>query len=195
MIEKYDLINIFFGDYQIKPILLSEYILNLLINFFFNALLYTDDVISNKYHNNGELDLIVTLTLSIASNIITSIICYYIKYSRGIEERIKNILEIKYRVSYYKNLRRLLLYLKIKFICFFISQLIITGICLYYIVIFGILYSCSQKSLIVNYCYSLVESIIISFAIALIILITRKIGLSCAIKEFYNTSKYINSKF
>ena len=98
-------------------------------------------------------------------------------------------------MPYYKNLRRLLLYLKIKFICFFISQLIITGICLYYIVIFGILYSCSQKSLIVNYCYSLVESIIISFAIALIILLTRKIGLSCAIKEFYNTSKYINSKF
>ena len=67
--------------------------------------------------------------------------------------------------------------------------------CIYYIVIFCIKYSCSQKSLIVNYCYSFIESIITSFAITTIIMITRKIGLSCANKELYNTSKYINSKF
>ena len=98
-------------------------------------------------------------------------------------------------MDYYRNLKRLILYLKIKFICFFISQLIIVSICVYYIVIFGVLYSCSQSSLIVNYCYSRVESIITSFAVTIIILITRKIGLSCSIKELYNTSKYIYSKF
>ena len=98
-------------------------------------------------------------------------------------------------MQYYKNYKRFLLYLKIKFICFFICQLIIISICLYYIVIFSILYSCSQGSLIVNYCYSLIESIITALAITLIILITRKIGLSYKIKELYNTSKYINSKF
>ena len=195
IIGKFDLINIFCYEHQIKSILFSEYVLNLLSNFFFNALLYSDDVVSNKYHNNGKLDLIVTLTLSILSNIITSIFCFYIKYSRGIDERINLVLEIKYRMHYYKNLKKLLLYLKIKFICFFITQLIIIVICLYYIVIFSVLYSCSQKSLIVNFCYSLVESIITSFGVTLIILITRKIGLSCSNKELYNTSKYINSKF
>ena len=195
IIDKFDLLNIFCNDHIIKLILIEEFLLNLLINFFFNALLYTDDVVSNKYHNNGELDIFVTLTLSILSNIVTSIFCYYIKYSRGIEERIKLITEIKYQPRCYKNIKRFLLYLRIKFICFFISQLIIVGICLYYIVIFCILYSRSQKSLIVNFCYSLVESIITSFGITIIILITRKIGLSCANKELYNTSKYINAKF
>ena len=195
IIEKLELISIFCYEYQIKSILLSEYILALLIDFFFNALLYSDDVVSNKYHNNGKLDIIVTLTLSILSNIISSILCFYIKYSRGIEERIKPILEIRHSMHYYKNMKRLLLYLKIKFICFFISELFITAICLYYIVIFCILYTCSQSSLIVNYCYSLIESIVTSFGISLIILITRKIGLSCPNKELYNTSKYINSKF
>ena len=66
---------------------------------------------------------------------------------------------------------------------------------MYYIIIFCILYSCSQKSLIINYCYSLVESLITSFGIALIILITRKIGLSCSNKNFYNISKFANYKF
>ena len=195
IIEKLEILNLFCNENKIRIILVSEYILSLLINFFFNALLYSDDVVSNKYHNNGKLDIIVTLTLSILSNIITSIFCYYIKYSRGIEEKIKVILEIRHNMDYYRNLKRLILYLKIKFICFFISQLIIVSICVYYIVIFGVLYSCSQSSLIVNYCYSRVESIITSFAVTIIILITRKIGLSCSIKELYNTSKYIYSKF
>ena len=135
------------------------------------------------------------MTLSILSNIVTSIFCYYIKYTRGIEERIKLITEIKNKMAFYRNIRQLLLYLRIKFICFFISQLIILFTCMYYVVIFCVKYSRSQRSLIVNYCYSLVESIITSFGIALIILITRKIGLSCSNKALYNTSKYINSKF
>ena len=195
IIDKLELISIFCSDYKLKVIIFAEYILGLLINFFFNSLLYTDDVVSNKYHNNGELDIIVTLTLSIISNIVTSIFIYYIKYSRGIEERIKLITEIKYKMNFYRNIKQLLLYLRIKFICFFISQIIIVFTCMYYIVIFCVKYSRSQKSLIVNYCYSLVESLITSFALTFIILITRKIGLSCSNKHLYNTSKYINSKF
>ena len=174
---------------------LVEYILSLLINFFFNALLYTDDVVSNKYHNNGELDIIVSLTLSILSNIITSIFCYYIKYTRGIEERISLILEMRYELYYYKNLKQLILFLKIKFLCFFICQLLVFWTCIYYIVIFCIKYAKSQESLIVNYAYSFIESLITSFAIAFIILVTRKIGLACLNKELYNTSKFINSRF
>ena len=195
IIEKLELISIYFYEYQIKSILLSEYILNLLTNFFFNALLYSDDVVSNKYHNNGKLDFAVSLVLSIVSNIITSIICYYVKYSRGIEDKVKLILEIKYKMPCYRNLRKFFKYLKMKFACFVITQFIIAFTCIYYTVIFCIKYSHSQKSLVVNYCYSLVESIIMSFGITTIILITRKIGLSCLNKELYNTSKYINSKF
>ena len=195
IVEKMELISIFFYEYKIKSILLSEYIIALLINFFFNALLYSDDVVSNKYHNNGKLDFAVSLLLSIISNIITSIICYYLKYSRGLEERIKLILEIKYEMHCYRNIQKFLKYLRIKLVCFVISQLIITGLCMYYIVIFCIIYSQSQKSLLVNYIYSILESIIISIGITTIILITRKIGLSCLNKKMYNTSKYINSKF
>jgi hypothetical protein len=195
IIEKLELVSILLSSSQLRIIFYVEYIIALLFNFFFNALLYSDEVISNKYHNNGKLDFIVSLTLSILSNIITSILFYFIKYSRGIEEKINLILELRYKTHFYRNFKKLLLFLRIKFIFFYISQLIIFGLCIYYLVIFCILYAKSQKSLLVNYFYSLIESIITSFAIALIILITRKIGLCCPNKEFYNVSKYINYKF
>ena len=195
IIEKLELISILCSKNHLKLILYLEYILALLINFFFNSLLYSDDVVSNKYHNNGKLDFIVTLTLSILSNIVTSIFFYFIKYSRGLEKKINLILERRYKIRYYRNIIKFMRHLEIKFICFYISQFLILSICMYYIVIFCILYSGSQRSLIINYCYSLVESIITSFAISFIILLTRKIGLSCQNKVSYNISKYINSKF
>ncbi len=42
IIQKLELIDIFCGGSKIKIILLGEYILSLLINFFINSLLYTD---------------------------------------------------------------------------------------------------------------------------------------------------------
>ena len=174
--------------------LFAEYILSLLINFFFNALLYSDEVVSHKYHNNGELDFFVSLALSILSNIITSIICSSLRYSTGLDEKIDLILEIKYDKHYFINIKKFYLYLKIKFIFFFIGQIIIFATCIYYIEIFCVKYYCSQISLITNYSYSFIESIIASFSFALIIAFTRKIGLCCANKYLYNTSKFINSK-
>ena len=195
IIDKLEFISILFSNNKIKIILFAEYIMSLLINFFFNALLYSDEVVSNKYHNNGELDFLVSLLLSILSNVITSIFCYYLKYSNGVEERINLILDLRNDFHFYRNLMFFLSRLKLKFICFYIFQLIIFWGIMYYIVIFCVLYSCSQTSLIINYCYSLVESIITSIVISLIILVTRKIGIICKNKNFYNISKYINKKF
>ena len=122
LFEKLELIHVLFGENTIKLILINEYILSLLINFFFNTLLYSDEVISNKYHNNGELDFIVTLILSLLSNIKSSIICFYIKYSKGIEERFEFISEIKYHEHYIRNVNKYFRYLKIKFIFFFFKR-------------------------------------------------------------------------
>ena len=195
IIEKIEIINLFCGKEKIKIILICEYLLSFLFNFFFNAFLYSDEVVSNKYHNNGELDIFVTLLLSILSNIITSIFCYYINYSKGIEERAELIQEIRIEFHYLKNVSIFIKYLKLKFIFFFICEIILISGCFYYIVIFCIVYSRSRNSLMINYIYSLVEGLITSIAISIIILITRKIGLSFLNKYLYNASKYINNKF
>ena len=67
--KKIELINLYNSDGTFKEIKICQYILSLLIDFFFNTLLYSDEVISNKYHNNGKLDFIVTLVVSLLSNI------------------------------------------------------------------------------------------------------------------------------
>ena len=195
IIQKLELINLYCGKEKIKIILVNEYILSLLFNFFINALLYSDEIVSQKYHNNGELDIIVTLFLSLLSNVVTSIICYYVKYSKGIEERYDYIMEIKIKNDYLRNMRIFFKYLKLKFVCFFLCEIIIISGCFYYIVIFCIVYSKSKGSLMVNYLTSLLEGLITSIAITIVILVTRKIGLACFNQYFYNTSKYINNKF
>ena len=195
LIQKLELINLFISNEKVKIILICEYILSLLINFLFNALLYSDEVISNKYHNNGELDIIVTLLLSISSNIITSVICFYVNYSKGIDERCELIMTIKNEYSYLRNIISFYKYLRIKFIFFVICELLIILSSFYYIVIFFIIYSYSIGSLIINYLTSLFESFLTSIIISIIIASTRKIGLVFLIKELYNTSNYINKYF
>ena len=195
LITKLELINLCCSKSTIKIILIIEYILSLLINFFFNTLLYSDEIVSHKYHNNGQLDIIVTLVLSLLSNIITSIIFYYIKYSKGIEERADLIKELKIKDYYINNVNIFYKYLRIKFVFFFLGEIMVIACCYYYIVIFCIIYSKSRESLVVNYLSSLVEGLVTSVAISILVLITRKIGLSCFNKHFYNVSKYINNRF
>ena len=193
--EKLEIFNIFCGEKKLKVMLLSEFILSFLVNFFFNTLLYSDEVVSNKYHNNGNLDLIVTIVLSLLSNVITSIVCYYINYSKGIDERWELITELKIKKYFIKNAEIFFKYLKIKFIVFIIIEIVLIALCYYYIVIFNIVYSRSRGSLIINYLTSLLEAFITSIGITVIILVTRKIGLACLNKHIYNASKYINNKF
>ena len=195
IIQKLEIINLFISDEKVKLMIICEYILSLQFNFFFNALLYSDEVISNKYHNNGELDFVITLTLSISSNIISSIVCYYVNYSKGLDERYDLIMTIKSQYYYLKNIIIFFKYLKIKFIYFAICELLIICTSFYYVVIFFIIYSKSIGSLILNYFTSLFESFLTSIVITIIIVSTRKIGLTFLCKELYNTSKYINNYY
>ena len=78
---KINIISIIFfpEEFTHKSLTLSIYSLEFLFSFFMNALLYTDNIASERYHNNGKLDLFTSIFLSIISNIISSIIMYLIK--------------------------------------------------------------------------------------------------------------------
>ena len=196
IIQKLEIINILFcSNSKFKLILISQNILSLLINFFFNTLLYSDDVISNKYHNNGSLDYIATLSLSLLSNIITSIITHYLNYAKHLEETFEYIKEIKIRFFYFFNFFKFFKILKIKFFLFLINQIFVASCCFYYIIIFFILYTCTISSLMISYLTSLLESFITSIVITIIITFLRKISFTCSNRNIYNTSKYINEKF
>ena len=194
-LQKIDIINIIQSKYKLHFILFSQFLTLFIINIFFNTLLYSNEIISKKYHNNGELDFLVTLILTLLSNIITSIISFYLNYPKGIEDRIELIKEIKNEYYYIFNITKLIKYIKIKFIIFFICEIIILFICLYYISIFFIVYSFCKINLIINYITSSLESLLVSFIISIIIVLLRKIGLVYLNKNIYNVSKYLNEKF
>ena len=195
IIKKLTLINLFFGDEKIKILLFNENILSLLVDFFFNALLYSDEVVSHKYHNNGKLDFVVSLVLSLLSNIISSMVCYFLNYSEIIEERLDQILQMKKAYNYPIALTKFLKSLKLKVLLYIFKEIFVIFFCFYYLIIFTIVYSRSRISLLFNYLFCLIEKVIESLIISIIIAMTRKISLTFSNRYIYNTSKYINDKF
>ena len=195
IMEKLELVNLISGRHKAKIILIYHYIFSLLIDLFLNAFLYTDDVVSNKYHNNGELDLIVSLTLSLLSNIINSIICYFLNFSKGIEERLEQIMQIKKEDCYFYSSNKFMKILKVKIMLYFIIDALFTVFAFYYIIIFCILYNNSQISFLTNYLMSIIESLIMSIIVSISIVVTRIIGIKFSNKKMYNISKYLNNTF
>ena len=50
LLEKIELINIFNNKKtQVKELILCQYFLSLILDFFFNAIFYSDDIISHKF--------------------------------------------------------------------------------------------------------------------------------------------------
>ena len=150
---KIEIIVILFYPEKFTNILLklSTYFLDLLFNYFMNALLYSDEIISHKYHNNGKLDLIVSISISLISNIISSIIICIIKFFTSYNEYfILLVKEIKHKDNYFLIFNRLYKLVKIKVMIYFIFSFILSIIITYYLFIFNLIYKKSQISLLTN---------------------------------------------
>ena len=189
--EKLKILDIFINK-QIKEILLSEYFLYLLIDLTMNAILYSDNIVSHKSHNNGKLDTIIILSLSAFANILSSIIGYYIGLLIGFEERILQIKEIKREIIFLRVFKIIFREIIVRVVVFFILEIIIIIFCTYYLFIFFTIYHKSQMSLLKNYLISLLENYLINLLVAIFIVIFRKIGISFRNKYIYNTSKYLD---
>ena len=90
-------VDIFYykNPYNHLSIILSIYFLELCLDLALNCLLYTDDVVSEKYNNNGSIKFFTSLSLSFMSNIFANIIAYIMKklaeYGEILEFIIKNM--------------------------------------------------------------------------------------------------------
>ena len=83
----------------------------------------------------------------------------------------------------------------IKLTIFFILQILISLMMCYYLLIFCAIYHNTQESVFINYLMGIIESIIISFALTLIISILRTLSIRCKSKSAYYTSKYFFENF
>ena len=161
-----------------------------------NCFLYSDDVVSEKYHNDGSLSIITSFTLSIISNIIssifTSIISNLTDYSELMEAIIVNV---KLQKKYVENIIRFLKYIRIRLTIFYILEIIFILLMTYYLFIFCTVYHHSQISILINYIIGALTSLAISVGLTLIISTLRYISIKYHSNKLFNTSKFMYKKF
>ena len=192
------LISIFYykHPYEHLSIILSQYILELCLDLTLNCILYTEDVISEKYNNNGSIKFFTSLSLSFISNIISSIIAYFLskltQYADFLELIIKYIPDESKYFLYISKFKKLLC---IKLTFFFIIENLMSLAMCYYLMIFCIVYHSTQGSIMINYLTGLAESMAISLGLTIIISLLRIISIKFQSKSIYYTSKYFFEKF
>ena len=195
---KLEIIQIIFypRKFSHKSLAFSLYLFDLLLDLTINSLLFSDDLISQKYYNNGELKLLTTNMLSIVSNIISKIILYLTGKLINYYDILETIThEVKNKKNFYQIFLKLSFFIELKIIIFFLVLFILGLFCTYYLFIFCSIYKKIQKNLFINYIIGSLWSLGFTIAICLIITLLRKIAIKKRIKRLYIISKFIDDKF
>ena len=136
-------------EFSHYSLVFSFYFFEIILDLTINSLLFSDDVISQKYFNNGELLLITTNMLSVSSIIISYFILLFtekwINHNLVLDDICK---EIKDSYEYYFIYLKLLCCFKFKITIFYFIILFIGFFCTYYLFVFCAIFKKIQKKLI-----------------------------------------------
>ena len=158
-----------------------------------NALLFSDDIISQKYHNKGNISFTTTLALTIISNIfsyiLTAILNRLTNFSPILEMFVE---EISSKKNFYIKSRKIISIINMKLYMYFILSFTISVVSVYYIVVFCGVYSGSQWSWFKDGLVSNLISMITLFVLCSLITLFRFVGLKCKSEKMYNVSLYLN---
>jgi len=140
---------------------------NFLFFFFFtlnltvNALFFNDDTMHEIYIDEGKYNLIYQIPQIIYSSIISGFADALIKYLSLSQDKIMDIKHLIVKKDLENHFKKLLLYLKIKFIFFFILTLLFLLFFLFYISCFCGIYRNTQihllKDSIIGFALSLLD--------------------------------------
>ena len=181
--------------YQFIPLLLSTYLFGILLDFTLNAFLYSDDVISKKYKNNGNLDFWTNEFLSMISKligfIISGIVVNLTEYSINLNFFVE---EVKGNKKYYGKLLEYLKKINRKIIIFYIIENLFNLFFIYYLEVFCAIYQKSQTALFKTYLIGELTGFLYTIVIAIIIALLRYISLKCSKKRIFIISQYLDNK-
>jgi membrane protein YqaA with SNARE-associated domain len=167
-----------------------------MIDITLNSLLFSDDVLSAKYHSkNNTLNFALSELLSIISNVVGNILSYLIlkmtNYSFAFETVEKEVKDNEEILEIFNKFRKII---KIRLTFYFIIQFICMCAFIYYLTIFCALYKYSQRALFINYFLGLLTSLFYTLLISIFISLLRYLSLKCGSKKIFMTSKYLNEK-
>ena len=195
LLIKSDLIStIFYPEpFSYYPITIPFYFFSLLIDFTLNALLYADDIVHQKYSNEGKLYFVTQLILSSISNFVGFIIVKYCRKLIEISFAFETLkFEIKDEEEFKEYSKKLISSANCRIVLGVFIQIIICTFCGFYIYIFCEVYRKSQISLFLNFLVGLAVSVATIVVIGIIVCILRTIALKCKYKTIYYSSKYIS---
>ena len=196
LIEKHIIINNLFTDsyLNLRVIKLSLLFFDLMISFFLNSFFYTDDYISESYHNDGVLDFVSSLPKAIYSFLVTIIISNLLKILSNNKKNLKAILKEKLnKMEFLKRMESALKQLKIKLIIYFISLFILGILFLYYVTAFCAVYQNSQYYWIYGCLESFFLDMVIPFIICIFLSCFRYIGLIKHYNFFYSLASFLSN--
>jgi len=195
--KEIDIVKIFYykSPYSHISIHLSLFLFESSLDFALNCLLCNDVVISEKYHNNGKILFITSLTLSCISNIVSSFLSFIIGKFANYEDTFEYILnDVLEQNKYFMTIKKFKKYLTIKLIVYFTIQTIFNCFICYYMIIFCSVYQKIQINIIINYLYGIIQSMLLSLIISLVISLIRYLSLKYRWKYIYYTSKHFFEK-
>ena len=194
ILEEHIIFNTFCTDLylELRSIKLSFLIFGFEINFFLNALFYTDEYISDTYHNDGVLDFFSSLPKSIYSFIVTLVISNLLKMlSSSKKQLLKIIKEKEDKNEYLKELEYELNKFKKKITFYFIIVLLLSIFFSYYTSAFCAVYQNSQTFWLIGCLESLALDFATPFLICAVLSVLRYIGLKKRTKCVYNAAKFL----
>ena len=164
------------------------------ISFFLNALFYTDEYISDAYHNDGVLDFFSGLPKSIYSFIATLITTNLLRMLSSSKDELTRVIR-RYRnfQNYLDIINIKLAKLRKKLIIYFIIVLLLESFFLYYVVVFCAVYKNSQKYLFLGCLESFGMDSFVALIICIFVALFRHTSIKLHIKCLYIVANIINT--
>ena len=194
--EEHIVINTFFseGYLDLRLFKFSFLIFSFEISFFLNALFYSDDYISDAYHNDGVLDFVSSLPKSIYSFVVTLVISNLLKMlSSSKKQFLKIIKERTNKRDYLVAVNAELKKLKKKLIIYFILIFILGLFFLYYVTAFCAVYNNSQYYWFYGCLESLGMDLVTPFSICIFFTLFRYFALIKHNSCMYSTANILSS--
>ena len=172
LFEEHIIFNTFCSEIylELTTIKISFLFFGYAINFFLNAIFYTDEYISDTYHNNGILDFASSLPKSIYSFIVTIILSSLLKMLSNSKKQLSIIInEKKEKNEYYNAFANELEKLKKKLMIYYIIVFVLGMVFCYCSPAFCAVYRNSQIYWLLGCVESSVLDLITPFVILSII--------------------------
>ena len=158
-----------------------------------NDLLFSDDIISERYDNKGSLNPLTTYTLTILSNILGSIISYIaVKLTTFVPFLELLAREKMKEQDYVEQLKIMLKIIKCRLIVYFIYEFVMMSTYLYFLSAFCSVYKASQWNWFTNGITSNFISFLFTLGLTFLITIFRFCGLYFNSEKMYNIFIYLN---